>query len=248
MSVTAWPAEDLTLDTILGGRVRIRQPRIGYRAATDPILLAASVGAKTGQRVLDVGCGVGAAARCLSARREVELTGIEAQPEYAALAAENAPNLQVWTGDIFAPPPELAQIGFDWVMTNPPFFDVADPASPDAGRDVARREAKGAQAWTVACLRRVRSGGRIAVIHLAERLPAILAGLEGAGDIAVLPLQARVGRPAKRVIVTARKGARGPFRLAAPLVLHQGEAHQGDFDDFTPEAQAVLRDAMPLVF
>lgn len=248
MSVTTWPVDDLTLDTIMGGRVRLRQPRTGYRAATDPILLAASVAAKAGARVLDVGCGVGAAAMCLSARLDVDLSGIEMQPEYAALATENAPFMKVWTGDIFAPPPDLAQIGFDWVMTNPPFFDVADPASPDMGRDVARREAQGAQVWTAACLRRVRSGGRIAVIHLAERLPAVLAGLEGAGDIAVLPLQARVGRPAKRVIVTARKGARAPFRLAAPLVLHQGETHQGDFDDFTPEAQAVLRDAAALRF
>lgn len=248
MSVAAWPAEDLTEDVFLGGRVRLRQPRKGYRAATDPVLLAAAVDARKGATVLDVGCGVGAAAMCLAARLDVNLCGVEAQSEYAALAMMNAPNMRVWTGDIFAPPSDLAQISFDWVITNPPYFDVADPASPNAGRDVARREAQGAQAWTAACLRRVRSGGRIAIIHLAERLPAILAGLAGAGDIAVLPLQARVGRPAKRVIVTARKGARGPFRLAPPLVLHQGAMHQGDFDDFTPEAQAVLRDAAPLPF
>lgn len=246
--MTEWSDEDLTEDALLGGRVRLHQPRTGYRAATDPVLLAAAVAAHAGAQVLDVGCGAGAAAMCLSARLDVDVSGIEAQPQYAALAARNAPHLRLWAGDIFAAPPDLAQIGFDWVMTNPPFFDVADPASPDQGRDVARREVQGADAWTAASLRRVRSGGRIAIIHLAERLPAILAGLAGAGDIAVLPLQARVGRPAKRVIVTARKGARGPFRLAAPLVLHQGEAHRGDFVDFTPEAQAVLRDAAPLTF
>ena len=248
MNALPWPERDLTEDVLLGGRVRLRQPRTGYRAATDPVLLAAAVSAPKGACVLDVGCGVGAAALCLSARLDVQVHGIEMQADYAALAAVNAPDMTVWVGDIFAPPPDITPIGFDWVITNPPFFDVADPASPNQGRDVARREAQGAQAWTMACLRRVRSGGRIAIIHLAERLPEILAGLTGAGDIAVLPLQARVGRPAKRVVVTARKGARGPFRLAAPLVLHQGETHEGDFDDFTAAARAVLRDAAPLVF
>jgi tRNA1(Val) A37 N6-methylase TrmN6 len=64
--------------------------------------------------------------------------------------------------------------------------------------------------------------------------------------VAVKPLLARAGRDAGRVIVTARKGTRGPFRLAAPLVLHDGPAHEADRDDFTAEAAAILRDAAPL--
>ncbi|MFV0473666.1 MAG: methyltransferase, partial [Pikeienuella sp.] len=92
------------------------------------------------------------------------------------------------------------------------------------------------------------SGGRVAMIHLAAKLPEILSGLRGAGDIAVLPLQPRAGRGAKRVLVTAKKGAKGPFRLAAPLTLHAGAAHEGDRDDFTPEATAILRKGGALRF
>ena len=59
---------DFTEDRILGGRVLLRQPAQGYRVAIDPVLLAAAAPARAGDLVLDVGCGVGAAALCLAAR------------------------------------------------------------------------------------------------------------------------------------------------------------------------------------
>ena len=81
------------------------------------------------------------------------------------------------------------------------------------------------------------------LIQRAVWLPEILSALATrTGDIAVLPLQARDGRDAKRVIVKARKGSHGPFRIAAPLVLHQGASHVADGDDYSPVARAILRD------
>ena len=51
---------DLTDDKFLMGRLRLLQPARGYRAATDPVLLAAACPAEGGQSVLDLGCGDGA--------------------------------------------------------------------------------------------------------------------------------------------------------------------------------------------
>ena len=69
--------DDLTHDAFLGGRLHLWQPRRGYRAGVDPVLLAASVPAKAGQSVLDLGCGAGAAALCLGAREPgLELLGM----------------------------------------------------------------------------------------------------------------------------------------------------------------------------
>ena len=63
----------------------------GFIAATDAVLLAAACPAVAGQSVLDLGCGAGAAALCLAARvPEVQLSGLELQPAYAALARRNA--------------------------------------------------------------------------------------------------------------------------------------------------------------
>ena len=232
----------------------MRQPRQGYRAATDPVLMAAALPVPAGAVVLDLGCGVGSAALCLGARVPgVVLHGLEIQSEYAVLARENAAlngvDLTVHQGDVAAMPGALKALVFDAVMLNPPWYPGGETPSPDPGRDRARRTDLGMAPWLGAALARTRPGGLVVIIQRAERLAEILAALDGpAGAIEVLPLAARAGRDAKRVIVRARKGSRGPMRLAAPLVLHDGATHDRDGDDFSARAAAILRDGAALVF
>lgn len=240
------------MDALLGGRVMLRQPRVGYRAATDPVLLAAAVPAAAGETALDLGCGAGGAGLCLIARVPgVRVVGLEVQPEYAALARENGAAaggaFEVVEGDLASPPPELKARTFDHVLMNPPFHPGEATASPDPGRDRAHRETLDVSVWIDAGLRRLRPGGRLTIIHRAERLAAILPALAGrAGALRVLPLAARAGRAAKRVIVQGRKGAKGPLALLAPLVMHAGDRHVADRDDFTEAAAAVLREGAAL--
>lgn len=239
-------ATDTRCDGFLGGALQLIQPVRGYRAGADAVMLAAACPAQAGQSVLEVGCGVGAAILCLGQRRAgLRLTGLEVQPAYAALARENAARnnlpLRVIEGDVLAMPPDLRVDSFDHVLMNPPFF-IGGTAAPDAGRAIARHEAAPVQAWIEAGLRRLRPGGWLTLIHKAERLAPILAAMEGrAGDMRVLPIAARAGRQAGRVIVAARKGARTPLTLLAPFILHELPEHQADGEDLTQAAQAVLR-------
>jgi tRNA1Val (adenine37-N6)-methyltransferase len=242
----------LSRDTFLNGRLSVLQPLRGYRAATDPVLLAAAVSARPGQSVLELGCGAGVGLLSLGARvADLSLAGVERQADYADLARQNATAngiaLAVWQTDLTDLPAELRAQSFDHVFANPPFHPPAATPARDFGRAASLREETPLRDWIAAGLRRLKAGGWLTVIHRAERLPDLLGTLDGrAGAIAVRPLAARPGRPAGRVLVQARKGARAPFRLLSPLILHEGADHLRDGDDFSPAARAILRDGAAL--
>lgn len=248
-------AEALTRDAFLGGRLHLWQPRAGYRAGVDPVLLAASVPARAGHSVLDLGCGAGAAALCLGARVPgLDLVGLEVQPHYAALArrngAENGQAFDVIDGDITAMPAALRARQFDHVIANPPYFDRAGGSSaPDATRETALGEATPLAHWIDAAARRTRPGGILSMIHRAERLPELLA-LAAArfGALQLLPLIPRPGRDCQLVLLRARRGGKTPFRLHAGLLMHDGATHDGDRETYTATIRAVLRDGAALDF
>ena len=238
-------------DLLLGGQVRLRQPRDGYRAAIDPVLLAASVDAAPGQRVLEAGTGHGAAAICLARRVPgCSVTGIEIQPDLVRLANDNARlnnlsgSVQVMIGDLVRPLPRIAAGGFDHVMANPPYLEAgrAD-ASPEAARAAANVEGEaGLDVWLSFMLRMVRAKGTITLIHRADRLDDILTLLAGqAGEVTVFPIWPKQGRAAKRVIVSARKGIRTPLSLMAGLVMHDADGA------YTVGADEILRGAPNLI-
>ncbi len=253
--------EEITHDSLLGGQVTLRQHAAGYRVAMDPVLLAASVPAAAGETVLDVGTGVGAAMLCLAMRvGGIKVTGVEVQRELAHLAAENiAENglderAEVMVGDLKRPPPRLVPRSFDHVMANPPYFEAGRVrASGKDEKATANIEgAGGLEAWTAYCLSMARPGGTITMIHRTDRLAELLGLLGGkAGYLVIFPLwphqpfgedggaAASEDTPpdqppiaAKRVIVRAVAGAKGPLRLAAGLVLHKPNGNHTKTADF----------------
>jgi tRNA1(Val) A37 N6-methylase TrmN6 len=235
----------LTEDRLLGGRVLLRQPAQGYRAAIDPVLLAAAVPAREGDAVLEPGTGAGAAALCLAARVPgCRIVGIEKDPALVRLARDNAAlngsegRLAVVEGEVPAPPAGIARGSFDHAMANPPYLAPGGTASPDPLKRAANVEREAGLAdWIAFALAMVRAKGSLTFIHRADRIEALLAGLAGkAGALVVFPLWPKAGAAAKRILVRARKGVAGPSRLAPGLVLH------GPDGRYTEAAEAVLRD------
>jgi len=237
----------LTEDTLLAGRVRVLQPERGYRIAVDAVLLAAAIDAAPGERVLDLGAGVGAVGLCLAARvHGCSVVGVEVQPALAQLAERNAilngmsARVRTIIHDLARPlPSDLGK--FDHVATNPPYLAaaVADP-SPDPSKALATVESSADLArWLAVAAEAAKSAGTLLIVQRSDRLEEIIGHLVrlGWGDVAIKRLP-----PAARVLVRARRAAVLRRVEAPPLVLHRADG------GYTDAAEAVLRYAAPLAF
>ena len=230
---------------LLNGRLRYLQPAAGFRSGIEPVLLAAAIPARPGERVLEAGTGAGAALLCLAHRVPgLTGTGIEIDPALAGLATRNLAinriaGIVVATGDLLTLP---IQAGFDHGFANPPYHPQGGTGSAEPRRERAKRAAPGLPAaWINALAIALRDRGTLTLVlpagAVAEALAA--AGHAGCGSPSLLPLWPAAGRAAKLVLLRWIRGGRAPLRLLPGLVLHAGGG-------FTPAAEAVLRDAMAL--
>ena len=227
------PAGELTEDAFLGGQLRLRQRKSGHRAGHDAVLLAAATPARSGQRVIDFGAGVGAAGLALARRvAGIELVLIEIDAGLAELARDNARSnaipAETIVLDLNANAEAFAATGLtpdsaDVVLMNPPFNDPArHRASPEKTREVAHvATTETLQGWIHAARRTLKSGGILSLIWRADGLAEVLAALDrGFGSLVILPVHGDPAAPAIRVLVRAIKGGKAPTRLYAALMLN----------------------------
>lgn len=226
---------------LLDGRVRYAQPLDGYRTGIEPVLLAASVPARAGQRVLEAGTGAGAGLLCLAARVPGVLgVGIEVDPGMAELARRNiaangidgisvaTADLGGWRGDGV----------FDHVFSNPPWHDPAATLPPAARRRLATHEGTlPLEGWIAALHAALRPGGTLTMLVPAGQAARVMAALqaEGGGRLTLFPLWPKPGRDAKLVLIQGHAAQRGPGRVSPGLVLHDADGA------FSSQAQSLLR-------
>ncbi|HRN84126.1 MAG TPA: methyltransferase [Hyphomicrobium sp.] len=242
----------VTDDAFLGGRLNILQPRQGYRAGLDAVMLAAAVEARGAPfRVLDAGAGVGTAGLCVAWRcPEARVVLVEREPELVRLAEMNiarnglqdrvsvveADVTRVAAGVLDAI--GLAEASFDQVIANPPYHtEGAGTAARDALK-AAAHAMPGAELedWWRFFARMAKPGGEALMIHKASALPDLIdAAKRRFGALVALPLHSRAGEAAHRVMLGGIKGSRAAFRLDAGFAVHDAEGA------FTPGAEDVLR-------
>jgi tRNA1(Val) A37 N6-methylase TrmN6 len=231
---------ETTDGTLLGGRIKYRQFAKGHRSGFEPVLLAAAVPARPGQRVLEAGSGAGAALLCLGFRVPGVLgVGAEIDPALIGLAEQNFKDNGL-DGFIFVRG-DAARLGFgadfDHVMANPPWHDAAGTNSPDRQRALAHHAGQDAlAAWIAGMSRYLRPRGTMTLVLPAASF-AEAAGLmkaSGCGAVSLFPLWPRARQTAKMVIISAVRGGAGQDRVLAGLVLH-------DEAGIAPAADAVLR-------
>jgi len=228
------PCQDVTLDTLLNGRVKLRQYRGGYRFSIDAAILARHIRPRPGDFIVDLGTGCGVVPLVAACRHpDVTAVGVEIQPELAALARENAAlnglsdRMCILEMDMKDLTPAVIKRPPDWVVSNPPYRPMGSGRlNPNSQRALARHEiAVRLDDVAAAAGRILRTGGRFLLMYAAVRLADVFAALRRHRiEPKVLRLvHGRIDAPAKMMLVEGAKAAASGLTAAAPLVVYNEE-------------------------
>jgi tRNA1(Val) A37 N6-methylase TrmN6 len=232
--------------TLLDGRVSLTQSLDGLRASMDSVLLASAVTVKSGDHILDMGCGTGAVGLCVHARlKDLDLVmhGIDIQNHMIDFAKGNARDNDAGngenyiTGDITDKNVYTAE-QFNHIIMNPPYYNESERLqSPDPAREKAYSGEL--SDWIGSANHWLKHGGSLSIIHRADKLDDILCALKGKfGAIEIWPIHSKMNEPAIRVIV---KGVRN---RKTPLVIHPAVTLFDENGEQSAQAQSILRDGV----
>lgn len=235
-------------DAFLGGRLMVAQPKNGFRAGFDSVLLGAAVSARTAT-LLELGAGAGVPSLVALVHNPVlRATLIESDAGIVPLAVQNLSynefddRARVVSADLTQPASRtgagVASDAFTTVIANPPYFDGAAGTSPSPERAGARHmPGELLDLWVRAAATHAAPAGEVIFIHLPQTLPALLASFSSRfGAITILPLSPRAGEAAIRVLVRGIKGSRAPLQLLATRVLHDDTGRS-----FSPAFESIFR-------
>ena len=230
---------------VLGQRVQLKQPSGGFQTSIDAVLLGAFCPAKQAESVLDLGCGVGAAGLCVVKRvGDIMFTGVEKEAREATLAQDNAALNSVEAEIICSDIRDYRSVAlFDHTICNPPYLEAGTHLrSPDPARADAMGHAEAAlEDWVRIAHRSTKPRGSFTMIHRADHIDQIIALMQPRfGGITLLPIHPRKGEPAKRILIRGHRDTRSPSTILPGLILHE------DNGNYTPEADAILREAQGL--
>lgn len=227
---------DVIETTLLRGQLRLLQPRVGFHASTDTVLLAAATRVRERQKLLDLGCGVGSAGLCIALKnKNINLIGLDIQEDLIDLACQNAQlndmadRCRFFAGSLQADK-AIPDNAFDSAMTNPP-YQAGGKHSPSPRQNKALSHGEDASGvtlknWIKYLHKKLKQGGYLTMIHRADRLDEVVMALTDRrwfGSLVVLPVHSRSEEPAKRILVQARKERFAPITLRPALVMHEAD-------------------------
>ena len=223
-----WPVPAATTtDTLLGGKLRLLQPRSGYRINIDSLMLVHFAGKRRVERVLDLGAGVGAlgllAVQLGIARRAVL---VESSPQLAQLARQNllATGLTGEVRELDLSRHKLADSALPLVLCNPPYYPAT---SHRPARDPAKAAARSGDVTPflrTAAAALARKTGRALFSYPAGQLPELLSAAAASGLVPkrLRLVHARDDAPARLALVELRVARAGGLVVEPPLIEWHG--------------------------
>lgn len=226
------PGPDEGLDLFLDGRLKLIQPKDGYRFSIDAVFLSRFATVRSGDVVIDLGTGCGVIPLILLLTTPVgHVFGLDIQEGLITRAARNArlngfeKRMGVVRGDMRHPPfcPGIANL----VVCNPPYRKMkSGRINPDHQKAIARHEILISLDDPLrAAAMLLAKKGRFALIYPAARLAEMLVRLR---RFNLEPKRVRIHYPnlasnAKLALIEAVLGGRPGLEILPPLL------GQGDF-------------------
>ena len=219
----------LTEDSILNGKLKIYQPKIGYRIPIDPIILASLVDVSNNKMILDAGCGVGTISLILKLKNpSAKIVSIDIDQGMCGLcrlnSSKNSADLEVYNAnvkDIIYP--YFDKYSFDCIVTNPPYFKEQS-SRISASAKLAKFETLPLEDWIEFCLKKLNNKGQFAIIHDASRVDEILFALKKSrakiGDTEITPIYSKKDGNAKRIIVKCKKNSKAMTKIMPSIIVH----------------------------
>jgi tRNA1Val (adenine37-N6)-methyltransferase len=212
-----------TTDTLLGGKLRLLQPRTGYRVNIDSVLLVGFASERRVERVVDLGAGVGALGLLALARglaRHALL--IESDPKLAQLARENLA-LGGFSGEVREldlGKSKLPETGVPLLLCNPPYYPAHSHRPAQTPAKASARSGDVTPFLRAAAGLLARKTGRALFSYPASLLPELLAGAHDHELVAkrLRFVHAREGEPARLALIELRAARPGGLVVEAPLV------------------------------
>jgi len=237
--------DDVTIDSVFQGRLRVKQGRSGYRFSIEAVILAHFAGPLTTEKILDLGTGCGIIPLILCHRHErISIHGVEIQPELARIAAENIRDnglrdrIRIHCHDMKQVTGELISGPADLVICNPPFHQVVSGRlNPNSQRAIARHEIEVTLSELVeTAARMLCDGGRFLTVFPVGRMTDMLFEMRrnGMEPKTLRMVHPKENGPAKLFLAEGKKGGQPGMAVAPPFALYRAAG------GYTDEAAALF--------
>jgi len=229
--------EKYTADFFFGDRIKIYQPETGYRFSMDPVILAAHVAPRSGDKIIDIGCGCGIMPVIIGFRhRAAEVFGVEIQSQLALLAQKNihenklTKRLKILTQDICTTSISDIRGYADIIISNPPYKKKnSGRINPDPQKAIARHEIKlNLDTLLSNANRLLKKRGLFVLILPAERLSDLITAMQTFNfQLDWLRfIHTRKNKAAKLVLASGIKNGRGSCTVLPPLYIYNTAGQQ----------------------